>query len=88
MTNPTPKKQAARSYVMEFQAEPSPYHRGTRFHWMISTAQRPDELVSWGYADSQESAELAARQELQNLDEGLTQGGRVTRTRKVSLHRY
>ncbi len=64
MTNPSSTKQFVGAYVLEFQAEPSCHHRGMRYHWMICRAQKPDELVSWGYAMTLESAETAARQEL------------------------
>lgn len=88
MINPSSKKHSVRSYVLNFQAEPALYHRGTRYHWMICSAHNPDELVSWGYAPTQELAETAARRELQDLDAGRTQGGRVTKTSKVSLRHY
>lgn len=66
----------ARSYVISFQSEPS--HKGTRFHWMICGAQTPDELVSWGYASTQEQAETEAHKEVSDLSAGITQGGQVT----------
>ena len=64
-------------YVLSFQAE----HRRkgvVRHHWMICFTHKPDELVSWGHASTPELAETAARQELDDLCSGLTQGGRVT----------
>jgi hypothetical protein len=73
-------------YLLEFQAEPSRFHRGVRYHWMISLAHKPDELVPWGHAATPELAELAAHNEVKHLDSGLSQGGRVTKTSKVGLH--
>ena len=75
------------SYLLEFQAEPSRFHRGVRYHWMISLAHKPDELVSWGHAATPELAEVAAHNEVKDLDSGLSRGGRVTKTSKVALHR-
>ena len=74
-------------YVMSFQAE----HRRKgvqRYHWMICFAARPDELVSWGYASTLEVAETDARQELDDLCSGLTQGGRVISSKPVIPHRF
>jgi hypothetical protein len=69
-------KQCIGSYVLEFQSEPSRFRKGTRYHWMVSLAQKPDELVSWGYALTLQLAEIAARSEVEDLESGLTQGGR------------
>jgi hypothetical protein len=77
-------KQAVGRYVVSFQAEP--FHKGTRYHWMICWAQNPDELVSWGHAPTQELAEMAAQSEIKDLSSGLTQGGRVTNTSKSATH--
>jgi hypothetical protein len=77
-------KQAVGSYVVSFQAEP--FHKGTRYHWMICWAQNPDELVSWGHAPTQELAEMAAQNEVKDLSSGRTQGGRVTNTSKSATH--
>jgi hypothetical protein len=79
-------KQCVGSYVLEFQTEPSRFRKGMRYHWMIYRAHKPDELVSWGHAPTQHLAELDARNEVKDLDSGLTQGGRVTSTNKVALH--
>jgi hypothetical protein len=75
------------SYLLEFQAEPSRFHREVRYHWMISLAHKPDELVSWGHATTPELAELSAHNEVKDLDSGLSQGSRVTKTCKVALNR-
>jgi hypothetical protein len=50
---------------------------GVRYHWLICLAKKPDELVSWGNAQTLEMAEHAAQDELKDLCSGLTQGGRV-----------
>jgi hypothetical protein len=78
-------KQAANPYVMSFQAQP--YHKTTRYHWMICWSDSPDKLVSWGHAPTQEEAETAARKEVENLTSGLTQGGRVTSNVKTFAYR-
>jgi hypothetical protein len=54
---------------------------------MIALARKPDELVSWGHATTAELAELAAHNEVKDLDSGLSRGGRVTKTTKLTLHR-
>jgi hypothetical protein len=77
-------KQAVVEYVVSFQAEP--FHQGTRYHWMICGAQNPDELVSWGYAPTQELAERAAQNEIKDLSSGRTQGGRITSPNKSATH--
>jgi hypothetical protein len=69
------------SYVMSFQKEH--FHKGIRYHWMICGAQNADELVSWGYAATQELAEAAATNEVKDLTSGLTRGGRVVSTSKA-----
>ena len=76
--------QAVARYVVSFQAEP--FRKGRRHHWMICRAQNPDELVSWGHAPTQELSEMAARNEVNSLSSGLTQGGRVTNTSKLATH--
>ena len=58
--------------------EPEHCRKGdTRYHWLICLAKKPDELVSWGRAQTLEMAEHAAKDELEDLCSGLTQGGRV-----------
>ena len=77
-------KQAVGRYVVSFQAER--FHKGMRYHWMICWAQTPDKLVSWGYAPTQELAEMAAQNEVKNLSTGLTEGGRVSNKNKSATH--
>ena len=77
-------KQSVSHYVVSFQTEP--YHKGTRYHWMICWAQNPDELVSWGHAPTQELAEIAAQNEIKDLSSGRTQGGRIIAGSKSTNH--
>jgi hypothetical protein len=77
-------KQSVSQYVVSFQTEP--YHKGTRYHWMICWAQNPDELVSWGHAPTQELAEIAAQNEIKDLSSGRTQGGRIITGSKSTNH--
>ena len=77
--------QCVGSYMLQLQAEPSRFRKGLRYHWMVYRAQKPDELVSWGYATTQQLAELEARNEIQDLNSGLTQGGRVIPA-KMAFH--
>ncbi len=58
-----------------------------RYHWMVCGAQNPDELISWGYASTQELAEAAGQNEIKDLLSGLTHGGRVTSTIKAFSRR-
>jgi hypothetical protein len=53
-----------------------------RYHWMICKQDKPDELVSWGHAPTQEQAEVAAQKEVKDLAHGRSQGGRVVSTDK------
>jgi hypothetical protein len=72
----------AASYVSSFQS--ARYFRGCRFHWMICSEQNPDELVSWGYAPTLELAKTAADSEINKLELGLSETGRVTgRSRRI-----
>ena len=62
----------------------------TRHHWMICLVQNPDQLVSWGHAPTYALAETEARNEVENLSSGQTQGGHVTSktmpfSRRVSI---
>jgi hypothetical protein len=77
-------KEIVSQYVVSFQTEP--YHKGTRYHWMICWAQNPDELVSWGHAPTQELAEIAAQNEVKDLSSGRTQGGRIITATKSTNH--
>ena len=63
---------AISSYVMSFECER--FYQGWRYHWMICTRRKPDELVSWGHAPTREQAEEAARKEVNKLLAGLTRG--------------
>jgi hypothetical protein len=63
-------------YAVSFEAEHCRIG-GIRYHWLICLAKKPDELVSWGSAQTLEMAEHAAQDELKDLCSGLTQGGRV-----------
>jgi hypothetical protein len=54
---------------------------------MICSAQNPDQLVSWGHSSTRELAEAAARNEIQDLSSGLTQGGRVTGAKSQIIRR-
>ena len=76
---------AVGSYVFSIQAEP--FHREVRYHWMICSAQNPDQMVSWGYSSTRELAEAAARKEIEDLSSGLTQGGRVTSAKNLMIRR-
>ena len=73
------------NYVFSIQAEP--FHREVRYHWMICSAQNPDQLVSWGHSTTRELAEAAARNEIQDLSSGLTQGGRVPGAKSQIIRR-
>ncbi len=69
--------QSLAGYVVSFQAER--FYKRTRYHWMICKVQNPDELVSWGHAATQELAEKAAQNQVEDLlSSALTQGARVT----------
>ncbi len=63
------------SYVVSYQKEH--FHKGIRYHWVICKSQNSDEMISWGYAPSQEQAEQAAQNEIKDLLSGITKGGRV-----------
>jgi hypothetical protein len=52
---------------------------------MICLEHKPDELVSWGHAQTLEMAETAAREELKDLCSGLTQGGRARKPQKLVI---
>jgi hypothetical protein len=75
-------KKAVDRYVLSFDSESVRYrqqrHKQNRHHWMICLAKSPDKLISWGHAPTHELAESKARDELQDLLSGLTQGGHVS----------
>ncbi len=68
-------------YVVSYQKEH--FHKGTRYHWVICGSHNADEMISWGYAETQEQAEKAAQNEIKDLIAGLTKGGRVVSTSKT-----
>ncbi len=67
-------------YIVSYQKEH--FHKGMRYHWVICGAQNTDEMISWGFAETQEQAEKAAQNEIKDLIAGLTKGGRVINTSK------
>ena len=70
-------KQYVRAYILEFQAEPSRFRKVMRYHWMVSrTKPRRDGVM--GIAATSELAEIAAHNEVRDLESGATQGGRCT----------
>jgi hypothetical protein len=72
-------------YVVSFQAVS--FYKGVRYHWMICFERKPDELVAWGHALTQELAEAASRDEVNNLSSGLSNGGQVPSTSYLGTHR-
>ena len=74
-------KRHVRSYLLEFQSEPSRFRGGMRYHWMISLTQKPEELLSWGHASTFEEAEIAAYNEVEDLESQKT-----IHSRNVSIH--
>jgi hypothetical protein len=73
-------------YVVSFQAVR--FYKGVRYHWMICFERKPDELVAWGHALTQELAETAATQEVTDLSSGLSHGGLVSSTSTSSVHHH
>jgi hypothetical protein len=71
-------------YVVSIQAQS--FRKKTRYHWMICWENKPDEMVSWGHAPTQELAETEARNEVRDLSSGLTEGGRVISTCYSAIH--
>lgn len=66
----------ATSYVLSFESQR--FYRSCRYHWIICSVQNPDELVSWGYAPTLALAKVAADSEINKLELGLSETGRVT----------
>ena len=66
---------ADNSYILSFEAER--FYRGCRYHWTIRSVQKPDELVSWGFAPTRELAETASANEVSKLESGSSETGRV-----------
>ena len=73
--NAAKMKHAIGKYVVSFQAEC--FHKKKRYHWLVCRARNPGELVSWGHALTQELAEEAASNEVNNLSSGETQGSHI-----------
>lgn len=71
-------------YVVSIQAQP--FRKKTRYHWMICSENKPEELISWGHAPTLELAENEARNEVRDLSSGLTLGGRVASTSYSAIH--
>jgi hypothetical protein len=65
-------------YVVSFQAVR--FYKGVRYHWMICFERKPDELVAWGHALTQELAESGGTGRSQELSSGLSHGGLVAST--------
>ncbi len=65
------------SFSLSFEKQ-SLRDKKTRYHWMVCSTKNPDLLVSWGYASTHEVAEIEARNELEGLASGRTEGGRVS----------
>ncbi len=62
-------------YVQSFEVER--IRRGVRYHWMVCGEHSPDKLVAWGHAPTQEQAETAAKNEIDDLAAGRSKGGHV-----------
>ena len=77
-------KQPADRYVVSYEAEH--FYKGRRYHWMICSERKLDELVSWGHEPTQELAEAAARDEVKNLSSGMSHGGQVASTSCLGVH--
>jgi len=73
-------------YVVSFQAVR--FYKGVRYHWMICFERKPDELVAWGHALTQELAEMAARDEVKQLSSGLSHGGLVASTSTSNMRTH
>ena len=63
------------SYILSFEAER--FYRGCRYYWTICSVENRDELVSWGFAPTRELAETASANEVNRLESGLSETGRV-----------
>jgi hypothetical protein len=78
-------EQALGLYVTSLQVDHLQGGR-VRYHWMVCKENEPDDLVSWGHAPTQQLAEAAARDEIENLSSGLSRGGRVRITCTPFIH--
>lgn len=64
------------SFVLSFEKQ-SLRNKKKRYYWTICSTRNPNLLVSWGHAPTHAVAENEARNELEDLTSGRTQGGRV-----------
>lgn len=80
-------KVATDTFNLLFEEQVLP-NKKKRYHWTISSIEKPDFLVSWGDAPTKEVAEDEAIKELKNLALGLTQGGRVVASCLTSRNRH
>jgi len=71
---PAELKHPGDPFVISVQA--GHYFRQTRYYWIICQAGKPEELVSWGHARSEQEAEAAARDEVESLLSGSSLGGK------------
>ena len=78
--------QAIDPYVVSFETEHIS-KRAPRHHWMICLVKNPDQLVSWGHAPTHVLAETEARNEVESLSSGQTQGGHVASKKMPFIHR-
>jgi hypothetical protein len=69
---------AVEPYILT--VEPERLYTHKRFHWGLSSVRKPDELLAWGHAPTRELAGIAAANEIEKLESGLSPGGRVTIT--------
>ena len=77
-------KQVRDRYVSSVQS--ARFYRGTRHYWMVCCENKPDELVAWGHAPTQELAEAAAKNEVDDLSSGISKGGHVTKATTSFIH--
>jgi hypothetical protein len=82
-TERTPKQeweysmeQALGLYVTSLQVDHLQGGR-VRHHWMVCKENELDDLVSWGHAPTRQLAAAPAREEIGDLSNGLSRGGRV-----------
>jgi hypothetical protein len=80
-----PMKQAAVQYVSSFQVER--FYRSVRYHWLICRDGKPDEMVAWGHASTQELAETAARKTIEDLSSCSGEADRWRRIHEPVIHR-
>jgi hypothetical protein len=68
-------KKTASQYVVSFERER--LQKRILYHWIITKARNPEELVSWGSTPTLELAEATAGLEVERLEGGRATGGRV-----------